>query len=53
MVKRPTMADLAQAAGVSVATVDRVINRRLPVNSDTVQRVVQAAEQIGYRATGS
>jgi LacI family transcriptional regulator len=51
MVKRPTLHDLAQAAGVSVATVDRVINRRLPVSDDTSQRVVKAAESIGYHAT--
>ena len=52
MVKRPTMTDLAKAAGVSIATVDRVINRRLPVNNDTTQRVVDAAEAIGFHATG-
>jgi LacI family transcriptional regulator len=52
MVKRPTLSDLAKAAGVSGATVDRVINRRLPVSDDTAQRVVQAAEAIGYHATG-
>jgi LacI family transcriptional regulator len=52
VVRRPTIADLAKAAGVSVATVDRVLNRRLPVSADTAQRVVQAAEAIGYHATG-
>jgi LacI family transcriptional regulator len=52
MVDRPTIADLAKKAGVSVATVDRVLNRRLPVRDDTVLRVVQAAEAIGYHATG-
>ncbi len=52
MVKRPTLNDLAVAAGVSIATVDRVINQRLPVSEDTVQRVVKAAESIGYHATG-
>lgn len=52
MVKRPTIQDLAQAAGVSVATVDRVLNRRLPVREDTALRVVSAAEQIGFHATG-
>jgi LacI family transcriptional regulator len=52
MVDRPTIADLAKKAGVSVATVDRVLNRRLPVREDTVLRVVQAAEAIGYHATG-
>ncbi|MFN0194138.1 MAG: LacI family DNA-binding transcriptional regulator [Aestuariivirga sp.] len=51
MVKRPTLTDLAHAAGVSIATVDRVINRRLPVSDDTAQRVVKAAEHIGYHAT--
>jgi LacI family transcriptional regulator len=51
MVKRPTLTDLAKAAGVSIATVDRVINRRLPVSDDTTQRVVRAAETIGYHAT--
>lgn len=50
--KRPTIADLAVAAGVSVATVDRVLNRRLPVREATALRVVEAAEQIGYHATG-
>lgn len=52
MVKRPTIHDLAQAAGVSVATVDRVLNRRLPVREDTALRVVAAAEHIGFHATG-
>lgn len=52
MVKRPTIAHLAKASGVSVATVDRVLNRRLPVREDTALRVVQAAETIGYHATG-
>jgi LacI family transcriptional regulator len=51
MVKRPTLHDLAKAAGVSIATVDRVINQRLPVSGDTSQRVVRAAESIGYHAT--
>ncbi len=52
MVSRPTITDLAKQAGVSVATVDRVLNRRLPVREDTAIRVVQAAEAIGYHATG-
>jgi LacI family transcriptional regulator len=51
MSRRPTIADLAEAAGVSVATVDRVLNRRLPVREDTVSRVVAAAEAIGYHAS--
>jgi LacI family transcriptional regulator len=52
MVSRPTIHDLAKQAGVSVATVDRVLNRRLPVREDTAVRVVQAAEAIGFHATG-
>lgn len=52
MVKRPTLTDLAKTAGVSIATVDRVINRRLPVSEHTATRVVEAAESIGYHATG-
>jgi LacI family transcriptional regulator len=35
-----------------VATVDRVLNRRLPVREDTALRVIAAAEAIGYHATG-
>ena len=52
MPKRPTIADLARESGVSVATVDRVLNRRLPVREDTAQRVAAAAERVGYHAMG-
>ena len=52
MAKRATIADIAQASGVSVATVDRVLNGRLPVREDTAQRVYEAAEAIGYHAAG-
>jgi LacI family transcriptional regulator len=52
MARRPTIADLARVSGVSVATVDRVLNRRLPVREDTALRVVEAAESLGYHATG-
>ena len=48
MAKRATIADLARAAEVSMATVDRVINRRLPVSGATAARVMAAAETIGY-----
>lgn len=49
--RRPTIADLAAAAGVSVATVDRVLNRRDPVRPATARRVLAAAESLGYHAT--
>ncbi|MDO8882471.1 MAG: LacI family DNA-binding transcriptional regulator [Pseudotabrizicola sp.] len=48
--QRPTIADLAQAAGVSVATVDRVLNGRLKVREETSRKVSEAAERIGYHA---
>jgi LacI family transcriptional regulator len=50
--KRPTIADIAKEAGVSIATVDRVLNRRLPVTEATVLRVVSSAEAIGFHAAG-
>ena len=49
---RPTIADLARAAGVSVSTVDRVLNGRNPVRPATAERVLTAAEAIGFHATG-
>lgn len=52
MSKRPTIADLALKADVSVATVDRVLNGRLPVREETSKRVYDAAREIGYHATG-
>ncbi|WP_114347818.1 LacI family DNA-binding transcriptional regulator [Paracoccus lutimaris] len=45
---RPTIIDLAKAAGVSTATVDRVLNGRQNVREETVRRVHDAAEAIGY-----
>ncbi|MDT1062646.1 LacI family DNA-binding transcriptional regulator [Paracoccus sp. CPCC 101403] len=48
--KRPTINDLATAAGVSVATVDRVLNGRLRVREETARKVSEAAERIGYHA---
>jgi LacI family transcriptional regulator len=51
-VTRPTIRDLALAAGVGVATVDRVLNQRAPVRRETAERVLAAAEAIGYHGTG-
>lgn len=50
MAKRPTIRDLAKASGVSIATVDRVLNRREPVREDTARLVYDAARDIGYHA---
>lgn len=45
---RPTTKDLAIAAGVSLATVDRVLNDRPGVRKDTVEKVNQAIEKLGF-----
>lgn len=50
MARRPTVSDIARASGVSVATVDRVLNGRLPVREETARRVYEAATAIGYHA---
>ena len=47
---RPTIADVAAKAGVSIATVDRVLNERHPVREQTARRVYEAASEIGYHA---
>ena len=49
---RPTMADVARAAGVSPSTVDRVLNARVPVRSDTASRIHEAAQALGYHPVG-
>lgn len=46
---RPTTKDLAEAAQVSLATVDRVLNARPGVNEATVRRVTDAIERIGFQ----
>ncbi|HSA81148.1 MAG TPA: LacI family DNA-binding transcriptional regulator [Geminicoccaceae bacterium] len=50
---RPTIADLARAANVSISTVDRLLNGRDPVRRPTAERVLKAAEEIGFYATGA
>lgn len=50
MAKRAGMADLAAAAGVSVATVDRILNAREAVRPETRARVVEAALRLGHPA---
>ncbi len=50
MAGRPTIEDVAAAAGVSVATVDRVLNGRAKVREETARKVSNAAEAIGYHA---
>jgi LacI family transcriptional regulator len=46
---RTTLEDVARQAGVSLATVDRVLNRRPGVHAQTVERVHAAVSQLNYR----
>jgi LacI family transcriptional regulator len=45
---RPTVHDIARTAGVSLATVDRVLNRRPGVKAATRERVEAAISKIGF-----
>ncbi len=51
MARRTTIHDVAREAGVSTATVDRVLNAREKVREDTARRVYEAARLVGYHAT--
>lgn len=52
MARHPTLRDIAVQAGVGVATVDRVLNRRAPVTPKTATRVLAAAQALNYHARG-
>lgn len=49
--QRVTMADVARRAGVSVATVSKVLNGRYGVAEATVDRVRQVIDLLGYEAS--
>lgn len=49
MMSKITLNAIARAAGVGVATVDRVLNRRAPVRAATEQKVLEAAQRLGYQ----
>ena len=48
MSKRPTIQMVAEAAGVSRGTVDRVLNHRAHVNPEVRERVLLALKETGY-----
>lgn len=48
---RVKMADVARTAGVSVATVSKVVNGRYGVAQSTADRVQQVIESLGYEAS--
>ncbi|RYH11572.1 LacI family DNA-binding transcriptional regulator [Tropicimonas sp. IMCC6043] len=45
---RPTVRDVAKAAGVSLATVDRVLNGRIGVRPATQSKVLAAMEKLSF-----
>jgi len=50
---RATVVDIAREAGVSAATVDRVLNNRAGVRARTREIVLETAGRLGYIATGA
>jgi len=53
MSRRPTIRDVAEQAGVSIATVSRVLNDRADVSVETRERVREVARSVGYTADPS
>ncbi|NQT61279.1 MAG: LacI family DNA-binding transcriptional regulator [Bacteroidetes bacterium] len=47
--KPPTIYDVAEAAGVSVSTVSRVLNNQNKVSDDICERVISAVALLGYK----
>ena len=47
-IHKPTVNDIARVAGVSLATVDRVLNARPGVRSVTIEKVNTAIAELGY-----
>jgi LacI family transcriptional regulator len=46
--QQPTISDVAEKAGVSIATVSRVINGTTPVATETEQRVLDAISELAF-----
>lgn len=46
---RVTLKMIAEKAGTSIGTVDRALNNRDGVNEESKRRVLQVAEELGYR----
>ncbi|MBM7043791.1 MULTISPECIES: carbohydrate kinase family protein [Rhizobium] len=46
---RPTIADVARAAGVSVGTVSHFLNETVPVKAETAERIQGAIQKLAYR----
>ncbi len=50
-IQRVKMTDVARTAGVSVATVSKVVNGRWGVSQATMDRVQEVIDQLGYEAS--
>jgi LacI family transcriptional regulator len=48
---RPTIHDVAAAAGVSVATVSKAVNGRYGISAATAQRVLDVVHELGYESS--
>lgn len=48
MNKKPTIADIARAAGVSLATVSRILNNKPDVSEKTRKHVLKIIDEQGY-----
>lgn len=51
--KRPTISDLANRSGVSVSTINRLLHATGTVRQDTAERIIAAAEEIGFYGIGA
>lgn len=51
MKTRPTIADVASAAGVSMATVSKAVNNRYGVSAGTRASVLRAVQELGYQSS--
>ena len=49
--QRVTMADVAKHAGVSVATVSKVVNNRYGVSAETLERVQKVITELGFHTS--
>lgn len=52
-VKRPTIVDIARQVGVSKAAVSYALNGRGGVSAETRERILDAAERLGWRASSA
>jgi LacI family transcriptional regulator len=51
MGRRATINDVAAAAGVSVSTVSKAVHGRYGVSPDTIRRVLDVVEKLGYQSS--